>query len=207
MMKNGTIIASAAAMALLGACAQPMARDSSSLTIVPGVGVSNLVAIGMTLAEMKAQTGDMAITTTREPRWFGAQIPSLGVSLDGPYCGKQAPYNGFINFYLVPPTSSSLARFAGRIGSTSLGETGVVARSDIIATFGVPRQSFLPANATNMSSYMVEGISFSLLANEQVEVMYYPAQGIMFDVRNGLVTRVAVYPKQTGRTTGGAVRR
>ena len=174
--------------------------DSSSLVIVPGLGVSNVVAVGMSLAEMQARTGDMRISIRADPDWFAAQIPTLGVSLDGPYRGKRRPYYGFINFHVASTNNETSGRFNGALLSgASLAAVGGLSRGAIVGAFGETAEVVRPATSTNMFRFMHGGISFSLLVKG--EVMYYPAQGVMFDIQDGVVTRVAVYPKQTGRTT------
>jgi hypothetical protein len=83
---------------VLGACSPPRVSDPSSLIIVPGVGVSNVVALGMTPRQIANRTTDYEMSATHNPDWFRARIQSLGVSLGGPYRGKREPYYGFINF-------------------------------------------------------------------------------------------------------------
>jgi hypothetical protein len=206
MKKNLAIIACAGVAGLLVSCSRPKVTDSSSLTIVPGLGVTNVVAVGMTLSEIADRTADFQISTTREPRWFKARIPSLGVSLGGPYRGKRRPYYGFINFHIVPWPEEFDPRFTGSLlGGLSFAEAGSVTRDDLVGIFGTTEKTVLPVNSTNIFRFMQDGTSFSLLAAEQGEVLYYPAQGIMFKVHNGLVTRVAVYPKEIGRTKGSTL--
>jgi hypothetical protein len=170
------------------------------LVVVPGLGVSNVVAVGMSLAEMKARTGDMRMSIRTDPDWFAAQIPSLGVSLDGPYRGKRRPYFGFINFHVTSTNNETSGTFNGALLSGgSLSAVGGLSRDAIVAAFGETAEVVRPATTTNMHRFMQDGTSFSLLVKG--EVMYYPSHGIMFDIQDGVVRRVAVYPKTTGRTT------
>jgi hypothetical protein len=139
------------------------------------------------------------MSVTRKPDWFGARIQSLGISLGGPYRGKGGPYYGFINFHVVSSDGEPQGRFTGSVeGGISFAETGRVRRDDIVSTFGSPKKSVTAAGSTNAFRFLLDGISYSMLASNHTEVIYYPADGIMFEVQTGLVTRVAVYPKQGG---------
>jgi hypothetical protein len=208
MMKRLITFISIGIVSLLGACSQPGVATPSSLTIVPGAGVSNVVALGMTLREVAHRTKDYEMSTTHNPDWFGARIQSLGISLGGPYRGKNAPYYGFINFHVVPSAGEPQGTFTGYVeGGISFADTAHVRRDDIVSTFGSPQESITSAGSTNAFRFLLDGISYSMLGSNHTEVIYYPADGIMFEVQTGLVIRVAVYPKRSGRINASTLRR
>jgi hypothetical protein len=152
--------------------------------------------IGMSLNEMQSCNKDMRITISDDKGWFSATIPSLGISLDGLYRSKRKPYFGFINFHIASTNNESSGKFYGTLkGISSTANLENLKRNEIVAAFGEPKEIVLSdASITNMPRFFENGTSFSLLMHG--EVMYFPTQGIMFDIQDGGVIRVAVHPKK-----------
>jgi hypothetical protein len=172
------------------------------MTIVPGVGITNVVAIGMTLKEIKSRADDLHLTVDDymgNKKWFHAEIPSLGVSFGNEYKGKKEPYFGWIDFHVASDNNKGQTSFRGALSNgPSFAKSGGVSRADILAHFGVPRETLSSICSKEMPRFMVEGTPFALVS-ANVDILYYTAEGIMFDFKDGRLVRVAVCPKQSGR--------
>jgi hypothetical protein len=211
-MKKMTHITVLAACLLAVGCSRPVRTDPAVMVIHPGVGVSNVVAIGMTVADMHRASPDLEHERepTRfpweKPNWHGGRIPSIGAQFSGSYTGQGKPYQGFINFHIVAPSNEPSFQFQGSLApGLSFADGQTVRRPEVVDTFGSPEKTIDQSQATNMIPYMMAGIDFAMLCptkdGSRTELLYYPTQGVMFDLKNDTVTRVAVFPKQGGRTS------
>jgi len=121
-------------------CSSPKHVNPESLVIVPGLGISNVVALGMTVGEMRRINPDFKYDTGpirmpwqdeyigrlpwQKPIWHGGNIPSVGAYFAGTYYGRTSPYYGFINFDVVastdtPPIASSQCNSIIQSGASS----------------------------------------------------------------------------------------
>jgi len=193
-------------------CSKPKHKSSESLVITPGVGISNIVALGMSASDIGSSVVDMTYTVEpirwpwqenwgsghafwEKPDWQNILIPSLGVQWGGAYVGKRKPCYSFINFHTVAEGYKNSQPFRGSLScGIDLSETNEITPSLVIQNFGEPSKT-IPLDS-NVWVMLVEGISFRIVTPEhESELLYYPADGIMFDFREGSLTRLAVYPK------------
>ena len=188
---------------LLTGCNTQKYSDSTGMLIVPGFGISNVIAVGMTPSEMNSHVTDLQYRVrpnrwipSKEPKWQTAIIPSLGIVWGGPYDGMHTPYYGFINFHIAADTNMGLRPFRGAIFSgIDFSATNAITPSDVINRYGDPFDT-IPFDS-NALAMLVKGRSIrTVFSNDMTELLYYPADGIMFDFRKGILTRVAVYPKR-----------
>jgi hypothetical protein len=190
------------------------------LIIVPGLGISNVVASGMTLAKIVRATGDAVVTKIPEEirmpwdnsdagrlkrlpwerqDYFRASIPSLGVHFSGPYRGMNQPYYGHIDFDIVPDTNSLGPAFAGALScGLSFAGNSKVTRKDVVDVFGAPEKQ-VHLGGPELLRLLEEVASLSVCCpgkdGRDGELLYYPAEGIMFDLQDDVVVRVGVHPK------------
>ena len=188
---------------IFAGCTNQKYSDSSDMLIVPGLGISNVVAVGMTPAEMNSHMTDLQYQVrpsrwipSRKPKWQTAVIPSLGIVWGGPYAGMHTPYYGFINFHVVADTNMGLRPFRGALSSgIDFSTTNTITPSEVINCYGDPSNT-VPFDS-NALAMLAKGQSIRTLFPETMtELLYYPADGIMFDFRKGILIRVAVYPKR-----------
>jgi hypothetical protein len=140
-----------------------------------------------------------------DKKWVHAVIPSLGVSFGNVYNGNRAPFFGWINFDIASePTQGQMSFRGSLLSGPSFAKTGGMSREEIVARFGTPHQTL--SDAKDFPRFMSEGTSFAFVSTN-ADLLYYTAEGIMFEFKDGRLVRVAVCPKQTGRTTAGSVRR
>ena len=196
---------------LLAGCHTQKYSDSTGMLIVPGLGISNVVAVGMTPSEMNSHVTDLQYQVrpnrwipSKEPKWHTASIPSLGIVWSGPYTGMHAPYFGYINFYVAPNTNMGIAPFRGYLSSgLDFSTTNAITLSEVTRLYGEPRKTAsLDATFIEM---LATGVSICVLApDKKTKLLYYPADGIMFDFKEDILTRVAVYPKRIVEQAGPA---
>ena len=222
-MRKGQLLSlSAVALCLVtGACSRPSYSDSSGLVIVPGVGISNVVALGMTRTEIQRTTRDLVIQRLpkvrmpwvdvspeglsrlpwQKPERYWARVPSLGAVFDGAW--GEVSVGSYIKFRVSAQTNATerdAKRFCGTLScGLSFADGKNVTREDVTRFFGEPTE-YLQTTVTDgtpphMGSCMKSGTSFSLKASKSnIEFLYYPAQGIQFLVEEDFVARVAVFP-------------
>jgi len=194
-------------------CGQPPAPsplDSSLLTVVPGVGISNVVALGMTVAEVKASAGKVLVKKSGGRDGAGLDIWDIAVPALGAYLavptkdGPDGPVVG-ITFW----TDQIMLREIGEIndwhsmrrfrGSLSCGlsflKEKTVHLEDVLRVMGQPDHIVVEPDGSQIlevHSLMRNGQSAWLKARGD-DYLNYPATGIAFVLVGGAVNRFSIF--------------
>ena len=194
----------------VGGCSYPAYTDTRALTIFPGVGISNVVEVGMTLREIRRSTHDVVVRGS-DAR---VDVPSLGatVSLNARDRVWDVIWDVYFGTNLSPYADSSpsiaIPSFRGHVagGLSFATETGV-AREAVIRAFGEPVQSMEgTASLHSLQPLLDKGVSVSLREGN-FEQLFYPDLGITFQLFRGIVCALAVqHPRQQGAVPRGPLR-
>lgn len=214
---SGVLLASICVISIVATgCSQPGIENPSECVLVPGVGISNRVQVGMTLEEIRRANRDMVLeleseahglsesteqasrsrwSWQRPTRYYNARIPSLGAYFGGLYTTKEVRVYS-IDFY----TSSSNGVFVGSLpGGITFSQGLPVRRGDIVRVFGEPHES---VELGRLARMVETGSSFSVQCPNGSELLYYMTNGVLFDLRTNTVTRVTVF-KARGKDSKG----
>jgi hypothetical protein len=197
------------------ACSQSKNDDKPIYVLTSGIGISNVVALGMTRAQVVRANKDFTLTSGSRERERDRKSPSYVArvpALDAYLTFKKGLFRKrdrliSIDFYISPT--------GGFTGSLSCGlsfaEHREIRREDVVRVFGEPLEQ-LTLGSTNYTartqSYIDSPISHSVLCpmkdGSKKELLYYPTNGILFDLREDSVTRISVHRKaaissQSGR--------
>jgi len=206
MMKTfGSVTAAVLITASILGCATPRRTDTSGLAITPGVGISNLLTVGMTRSQTKKASPDTVIMyrpddrkRCEEPKSWAFYIPALGASHTGLF--SMADPVGNITFRVSANTNATETIFRGSLScGISFGAGRRVTREDVIKKFGEP-QEHLDAvqgdGSSKAASYFGSKTSYALIC-QNGEMLYYGASGIQFSLRDNAVELVSVFPSAT----------
>jgi len=174
------------------------AIDSSTLYIIPGRGIPEVVELGMKPDEID----DAAHGLLSDKTGFGTivyRIPHLGVMF-GSLTNSLAAE---IYFHVDSPSDELPTGFAPFRGSVSGGPSfsdGNITRSIVVGRFGEPKFSFhgmQDETVANVMDSRNRGDSCNWIGGHEdaFETIYYPRDGIFFNLVSGTVSRVAVTPK------------
>lgn len=108
-MKTGLIFLAVAVVAM--GCSRQRALDPSAFVAVPGLGIPDVVALGMTVREIQGATG--AIISEQPSGRYWCDIPHLGISFSG-FRNRERLTEG-ITFCIVPKTNTPSFRFRGSL--------------------------------------------------------------------------------------------
>lgn len=179
-------------------CSRPQHSEIASLpVIVPGFGISNILARGMTLDEIKSRTD--AVFTDQPDGGYWCDVPSLGASFQGSW--EQEKLRGGILFYVIPHSNAPAVSFTGSLScGLSFAKDQKVTRSDVVRVFGLPEKRLdgdITAKEMGMAyHYGKQGVSFSLAMvlkdGMTHETLSYRAKGITFFLTEDLVTMLRV---------------
>ena len=202
-----------AVLSVAGCCDHERRLDTSSLVITPGMGISNVLAVGMNRKDIASVVPDLSVISSPNVRmpWAentGQRLPwqspdryegrsaMLGARFHGDW-DPSTPIDGFIEFYVRPPKEDPDFCFTGSLASGLIfGRNVRVHRDDVIQYFGDPMVSADP-QVTNFLLYWSSGTSYSVTNSMQdgstSELLYYPTNGIMFRLEGDEVVRVSVF--------------
>jgi len=182
---------------LLGCSQSPLIKDNSSFTVQPGLGISNVFEVGMTVQQAHNATHDLT-THSINDRDGGASrfglIQSLGATAPIEQNGKFA----IICFHVLPYDSGATVGgltvtnpFRGKVEDKLSFKNGPVRREDVELQFGQIEHVI-----TNLSDGIPlgrDGKPFRFRAPGGGESLYYRHKGINFDLRSNTVTGFWVY--------------
>ena len=188
--------------ALLLAAGCTASRDSADCNITPGLGISNVVTVGMTTRDIKKATRGVVIEKY-ETGGCDACIPDLGVSWNVENMTDQVRRLDFLVNPQVYPESSPpwrLRRYSGTVaGRLSLEKPQSLTRQKVVGLFGEPQHAFgdvPPSELKNLAAHVRatvrDGESTSMITAPATEVLSYPAQGIGFALQSNVVYTLRV---------------
>jgi hypothetical protein len=210
-MKRYSITICIAVCGFLVSCSQSKYVDSSALILEPGIGIANVVAVGLTLSDVKEATGDLTIekyepNEYRKYTMFEAYTPSLGAELTV-YEKTDNPINS-VTFWADPAvlaTNDPRRSFSPFCGTLSCGisfeKPRSVRRADIIKAFGEPLNSIDATDPERsrthspidrLHSLWAKGQSTSIASMDETESINYPELGIEFVLDHGIVNRIGI---------------
>jgi len=181
--------------------------DNTHLSITPGIGISNVLTLGMTLDEAAQMRSDMKIEDFRDGNMLSVEVPSLGALWEhNSY--TQPIYT--IDFLV---TSKDFAdrppRFCGRLdGRLSFATEGGVSVKDILDLYGLPMHVARPEMLVttqdtwtlinNMGKWGVEGESYAIVSgpsdgNRLFCRLYYPGRGLTVSFMSNHVMAINVF--------------
>jgi len=182
-------------------CAEP-SPDSSALVITPGVGISNIVALGMPFADVR---GRLKAKYYSNPPWRPWRKPytrqgvasSLGIYFDAPYRDGGAVQ--YISFYVCPSTNRHEERFQGSLScGMSFSSTLPLGRDVVLREFGELEETVIVGPGSKPCGVTI-GINHAVVcSNLNWERIYYPSNGISFDLdlKEAKVKSVNVFPRR-----------
>lgn len=190
-------------LVLLSGCSQrPLVQDNSILTVQPGLGISNVFEVGMTVQQARDATHGVTIHGINDrdalgKRWGASRfglIQSLGatapIERNGEFviiCFHVLPYDSDVTVSGLTVTNP----FRGKVGDKLSFKNGLVRREDVELQFGQ-----IDHVITNLSDGIVlarDGKPFLFRAPAGGETLYYRHRGINFDLRSNTVTGFWVY--------------
>ena len=190
-------------LVLLSGCSQrPAVHDTSILTVQPGLGISNVFEVGMTVQQARDATHGVTIhgINDRDSFWkrWGASrfglIQSLGATAPIEQNGKFAiicfhvlPYDGDVTVRGLTVTNP----FRGKVGDKLSFKNGPVRREDVELQFG--QIDHVITNLSDGIALARDGKPFLFRAPGGGETLYYRHKGINFDLRSNTVTEFWVY--------------
>jgi len=131
-------------VALMLAAGCTGSRDSADYDITPGLGISNLVVVGMTTPQIRRSVPGVVLERY-ETGGFSGSIPWLGASWGGEDTTGQVYRLDFLIDPAVYADSSptwQLERFRGTLAGVSLGEPKTLRRETLVQMFGEPENAF-----------------------------------------------------------------
>jgi len=187
----------AVALATPGCGRQAVVPDNVTLTIEPGVGITNVLWLGMTLGETKRSIPERVVVNSRVLDWRHPElwmgkgnfllVPWLGAMTYVP--NAQTKINA-IDFHV---TSKDLVRgmrienpYRGNVRNGPSFESGVD-REQIIAAFGKVREYKTNSVGPGLRE------PYSVLSFWEREEICYPRLGISFHLKTNRVHRISVF--------------
>lgn len=196
---------------MVGCRKAPTILDNSVIVVQPGVGISNLCELGMTFSQIKKRIGGASthgyydntfswrrFTDGRRGRF--ALIPSLGAVAP---LGNGEPV-AYVTFFLRPyrdsqfPGLNVLEPFQGKLNNGLSFKDRTVSKVEVEKLFG--NVSKVATNAAEGTQLRLKGQRFSYLRGDNSEDLWYPEQGISFNLASNVVTSFQVF-KARGTNT------
>lgn len=195
---------------------QPRVENKTNLVLLPGIGITNVLAFGMSASEIKRAHPDAKLFYYPEAAWFRKTgiysrlpwqpperftgfIPSLKARFEGGYGQGIGGGISFETGFASEMTSTNPAV----VLNTGAGFSNLcgILRDDIIKWYGMP-QEWIDMGCTNQRSWTSfatsgspYGVRSRLLDGGVTELFYYPNPGVMFDVENDRVCRLVILQK------------
>jgi hypothetical protein len=189
---------------ILSGCG-PRFRDSSALVITPGLGISNVIEIGMSPREVDHRTRDLQLSRLEYVGTYSANVPSLGAQWpQATATGSLYTIDFLVKSDAWPSTTftNGLIPFCGAVdGGLSFAGNKSVIRSEVVGVFGEPDQHIdistntpdqYPEVLRNMMYLRSEARSTSIRTMLDTELLSYPDQGIGFALHKGAVYVIGV---------------
>ena len=194
--------------------------DRSTLVVTPGVGIQNLLELGMTPRQIQAKTKDLVARRLQHVGGFAYHVPSLGAqwSQETETTGLyQVSFITNPNMFPAGSMTNWGKPFCGTIaGRLSFQSNNPVNRAHVVAAFGEPSVTYdmraglsasVPPALMNQS-WRTNTAATAVLTAANSEVLYYPREGIGFGLDHGNVFNFSVYPKaEPPAPANGASRR
>ena len=192
---------------LLTSCAG-VEHKGSPLVVVPGIGIPGRAEVGMTISELQKRNPDIEIDWAADSKlwkdqgWQGTEYSARIPSLKTHFWAPDEDYGVDSLNFIVDPTETAL-RFVGQVAGINFAAEECVSRDEIVATFGSPTYFFTnqpPARPpegllTNMLSQLQAGHIVSWNTLHGTETLYYPRDGITFNLVSSSVVRVVIKRK------------
>jgi hypothetical protein len=178
------LLATFMATAQISAQTQVPSERTQVADVRPGRGIVGELELGMTIAEVTLRRPDFLIITN-ESAYYGT-ISALGASV---HLRNERDPISLINFDVDPTVTSNL--FRGTIGRLTFSKSQQVDRAQVYKMFGdLAKHRTTDPKAVRKRLLDREDVAWS--NGEDLESLYYPDQGIMFNLRRGIVVRFAV---------------
>jgi len=180
-------------------CSRPVYNDSSGLTITPGVGISNIVEIGMSRSAIRNATRDLV--PIRKQKKNGYRVPSLGLVVFLDENDNVYTIDAVVDLSRHHETSPTriLTPFCGKIsGGISFHNEKSVCRTDIVRVFGEPLHPMGNQKDFDIKTYAYinklsdQGKSYSKYEDWR-ESLCYPDKGIFINIDDGTVSGFRLY--------------
>ena len=181
-------------------CSRPVYNDSSGLTITPGVGISNIVEIGMSRSAIINATRDLVPTSSQnKDRYY---IPSLGLVVFLDADGIVYKIDAVVDLSRHHETSPTriLTPFCGKLSGLSFHKSHVN-RAAVVRLLGYPSyftnyDKQMPREERERTikctnRILAKGQSVSIQEGD-TEALCYPQNGISVDLDNDRISNVRV---------------
>lgn len=189
--------------------------DPSTVVVVPGLGISNVADITMSLNGIRKEVGDLEIESDpkagfpwqkdilgerrrlpwEKPLYYLGVSSSLGLTVSATNRNIAVQE---MNFWCGPDgMAGANAVFTGRIsGGLSFANGRKVTRSEVVAVFGEPSRSEGDSRDALRQVHAGKSVSHkSRTAGNSIEILFYPTNGINFILQNDVVTSFEICPK------------
>jgi hypothetical protein len=184
-----------AAIVFVGCSDRPVIKDNSTVVVYPGLGISNICAVGMTYEQIRKATGDARLIGSGAggwKRWIPGRSKSRFVSI--PSLSATTEYRDpnpipGVTFHVATNPWNSIP-FRGKIGTKLSFQDGTVSKEQVEAAFGSVRTNFTGVSFQQVSVKPRE--SFSVTWDPNLLTINYPAQGIEFILKSNIVTMVVI---------------
>jgi hypothetical protein len=192
----------------VGCSSRSIIKDNSTLVIQPGLGISNICALNMNLAQIRAATHDVRIVKldpmTMQPEPWSwkrllprrsaateIKVPSLGASI-----GTESDHYPYGISFAVAADAENKTPFRGNIGQKLSCKELPISREKIEAAFGKITQTIQSRNATFPGSDRTE--PFDWQHGQGWDELNYPAQGISFSLHSNILKSFYVFSSRKG---------
>jgi len=185
-----------------GCTPHPTIKDNSKLWVEPGVGISNVCELGMTVKEVRTATSDLQTYGINDREWFWKQFGASRFALMQSL-GAIAPVEPdrkirVITFYVVPYDSDISVPgliitnpFRGKVGDKLSFNGGPVSRSQVESGFGAVEKTV--TNLSDGVELAKRGTPFLFRSTSGNEKIYYRHKGIDFEIVSNCVTSFSIY--------------
>lgn len=187
---------------LMAGCQCARHEDSSRFTIIPGVGIADVLEVGMTIEEIGERTKDLASQRIKNSTAWLVCVPSLGAFWEQERKDQAVP--GITFFVAGTPVGAvpghvRISRFRGRLeGGLSFDLDGGVSRDDAVRVFGEPQHTLRVETIgqqdwTAIRKWAADGESYTWQNPNwpTTEVITYP--GVSMTLESNRVTRLNVF--------------
>jgi len=196
MNSVSTSVLTLACISCIG-CSHPRPSDRSFLTVVPGVGISDVLEIGMTIKDVKASAGQLVIQEHdrgADGIIWEVSVPAIAAATM--ISTKEGPFSGMsfftdLSVFAEGDDRRSWPRFRGSIslGLSFRGEKSGLLK-DVLHVFGRPENVIVYEDmspfATQVLPLIRNGKSVWVQFRNR-DHLYYPEMGISFALEDGVV--------------------
>ena len=189
-----------ALIAFSGCSDRPVITDNSTVVVQPGLGISNVCAVGMTYEQIRKATGDAALVE-QGPWSFKRLIPWRRKDrfVFVPSLCARIPFaSGRINYWItfqVTTNDWNQIPFRGRIGEKLSFKDGPVSRAQVEAALGPIKTNFTSANP--FPNIYLAREPFAIERGQGLVNLFYTRLGLYITLSNNVVTEfstMTVFP-------------